>query len=135
MDFKIIPTEDGTGTMTFSAVKNSPEHNWPDSPNETTVMNNIWLSLMIPKDSFFADRAFGSYLYLLKRAKKSLLTIQRIKDYIRDALGWMIETGRLVSIDPIVTDSSEFKNRYYVEVKAVQSNNQPITYAFWQEVI
>ena len=54
MDFA-IETAQGHGIMTFHPAEN--------------IMNNIYLSLMIPKGSCFWNPEFGSRLHELKRSK------------------------------------------------------------------
>lgn len=44
-------------------------------------------------------KPIGSRLWLLRRAKREAETLKRARDYIREALAWMIEEGLAVSVD------------------------------------
>lgn len=86
MDFKLnIDNATGTASMTFDRAEN--------------IMNNIYTSLMIRRGSYFADPAFGSRLHLLMRAKNTDATARMAMDYAREALQWMLDTGRARKID------------------------------------
>jgi phage gp46-like protein len=86
MDFAItIDNRTGLGAMTFEKA--------------TTIMNNIYLSLTVQQGSFFADPAFGSRLYLLRRAKNTDKTMNLAIEYCKEALQWLIDTKKAVAVD------------------------------------
>jgi phage gp46-like protein len=86
MDFAItIEDRTGLGSMTFEKA--------------TTLMNNVYLSLMVQQGSFFANTSFGSRLYLLRRAKNTETTKRLAMDYCREALQWLINSGKAIAID------------------------------------
>jgi len=63
------------------------------------LQDNILLSLATPLGSLFQRPEFGSELYLLRRAKASSALPERAENMVRTALQWMIDSGRLDSVD------------------------------------
>jgi phage gp46-like protein len=61
MDFKILTDDDATvGQMTFDPAGD--------------IMNNVYLSLVVKRGSWFQNPEFGSRLHLLQRAKNTQKT-------------------------------------------------------------
>ncbi len=86
MDFAItINNQNGTGQMTFDQA--------------TLLMNNIYVSIMTRRGSFFQNTAFGSRLHLLQRAKNTNRTAQLAIDYSKEALSWLIDEGKAQAVD------------------------------------
>jgi phage gp46-like protein len=86
MDFAIaIDNQNGTGQMTFEPA--------------TLLMNNIYVSLMTRRGSFFQNPAFGSRLHLLQRSKNTNRTAQLAIDYSKEALAWLIDEGKAQAVD------------------------------------
>lgn len=65
------------------------------------LQDNILLSLATPLGSLFQRPEFGSELYLLRRAKASSALPARAESMARTALQWMVDSGRLVSVDVV----------------------------------
>lgn len=124
MDFAIaIENGTGRGQMTFNKT--------------TSFMNNIYLSLMIRRGSFFADPTFGSRLYLLERAKNTDKTAQRVDGYCREALQWMIDGEKAKSVEVYVQrDNAGITGRIYYLVQVTPMNSdQPVPFSSFIEVI
>ena len=86
MDFALtIDNQTGLAAMTFDPA--------------TTLMNNIYLSLTVQQGSFFANTSFGSRLHLLRRAKNTETTMRLAIDYCKEALQWLIDTKKAVTVD------------------------------------
>jgi len=47
----------------------------------------------------FADRPIGSRMWLLTRAKATTETLRRARDYIREALQWLLDDGVAARVD------------------------------------
>ena len=54
----------------------------------------------------FADTPLGSKLYLLRRAKITPETLMRAREYILDALSWMVRDGVAADVSADVSRSS-----------------------------
>jgi phage gp46-like protein len=124
MDFAItIDNQTGLGQMTFDKAVN--------------IMNNIYLSLMVKRGSFFADPSFGSRLHLLQRAKNTPTTMRLAIDYCKEALQWMIADGKAKSVEVYAErDRSEslYRLKLLVEVTPVNSD-EPVAFSTFIEVI
>lgn len=124
MDYAIvIERETGHAQMTYDKAE--------------TIMNNIYLSLMVRRGSFFANPAFGSRLHLLQRAKDTTQTAQRAVGYAKEALQWMIDTGKARSVEVYIQRQKDtITRRLYllIEVTPVNSDT-PVPFTTFIEVI
>lgn len=106
MDFAIdIDDSTGYSRMTFEQAG--------------TLLNNIWLSLTVQRGSFFYRPDFGSRLHLLHRAKLTPSTINLAEGYCREALQWLIDSGKASGISVTAlrdTTESMFRLKLLVEV-------------------
>ncbi|MDA8170328.1 MAG: phage GP46 family protein [Nitrospiraceae bacterium] len=109
-----ITTEGGLGQMTFDQA--------------TNYINNVYLSLMVDRGSFFQNPGFGSRLYLLKRAKLTPQTAALAVDYVKEALQWMIDAGRATAVDVITQEDPQVTGRLNVQVNVTQANGWIITF-------
>ena len=123
MDFAIA-TSGIDADMTFDKAQNG------------NLLNNIYLSLMIRKGSFFQSPAFGSRLHLLHRAKLTSRTEALAVEYCREALQWIIDTGRASKID-IQTEIDKLQNphRLKVLIEATKAGGGLVTFETFVEVI
>ena len=124
MDFAItINNQTGIGQMTYTEA--------------ATLMNNIYLSLKTQKGSFFADPSFGSRLYLLRREKNTDMTMRLAIDYCREALQWMIDTGKAKSVDVYAQrDRMQDINRLKLLIEATPvSGADPVPFETFIEVV
>lgn len=69
----------------------------------------------------------GSRLWLLDRSTSSAETVQRAKQYVAEALAWMIEDSVVASIDVTVEVS---RDRLGFEVEMQRPGRDPITFKF-----
>lgn len=101
-----------------------------------SFMNNIYLSLMIDKGSFFLDKDYGSRLYLLKRKKNVAGTARLAKDYCQEALEWMIETGKALSFE-ISTEVEKLTgtDRLKIHILATKSNGNQVEFMTYKEIV
>ncbi len=103
---------------------------------EDTILNNIYLSLMIEKGSFFLNLDFGSRLHLLKRAKATATNVVLAKIYCEEALQWILDTERAKTIDVYTAiDGSQQLKRLTILVLAVQADGRDVTFETFLEVI
>lgn len=102
----------------------------------TTIMNNVYLSLMVEKGSFFQDPEFGSRLHLLKRAKNTEKTAALARAYCKEALEWLIRTGRATKIEVFSQiDKTQDPGRLKLLVQVTEASGQKISYELFQEVV
>jgi phage gp46-like protein len=124
MDFAItIDNQTGLGAMTFVKAEN--------------IMNNIYLSLKVKRGSFFYDPTFGSRLYLLDREKNTEIKRQLAVDYAKEALQWMIASGKAQTVD-VYAERDRQRNldrmKLLVEVTPVNAD-QPVAFSIFVDVI
>jgi len=126
MDFAIESATDGsaTGTMTF------------DKGSDGNLRNNIFLSLVIKRGSWFQNPSFGSRLHLLQRAKNSEQTAALAEDYCKEALDWLIDTGRVKKIEIIAQrDREQDLHRLKLLVMVTQSSGDQVSFTTFVEVV
>lgn len=123
MDFAIKTATDGSakGEMTFDKAEN--------------IMNNIYLSLMVRRGSWFQNPDFGSRLHLITRMKNTARTAALAEEYCREALEWLIEIGRATKIE-VYTERNPDENRYRLKVRVIvtQSDGKEVTFETFEEV-
>ncbi len=118
MDFKI--TTDGlVGQMT-----------WDD---ETTIMNNIYLSLMVPRGAFFAAPQFGSRLHEI--TKTTAQSVALLKDYCKEAMQWLLDLGRARSIEVKTERDARDLNRINMRITVTQADGRVITFETFTRVV
>ncbi|MCD4675336.1 MAG: phage GP46 family protein [Desulfobacula sp.] len=122
MDFALDIKNTGVADMTFD--------------KEDSIINNIYLSLMIDKGSFFQDQDFGSRLYLLKRSKNVADTVRLARDYCHEALEWMIETGKAIKFE-INTQIEKLTgtDRLKIQIIATESNGNQVEFSTFKEIV
>ena len=120
MDFG-IETTGICGNMTFIP------------PNEQ-LMNNIFLSLSITQGTFFASPDFG--MRPLSREKNTDQTAALAREYCLEALQWLLDCGRVTSIDVTVERAmDENPNRLKILVQSIKADLSSITFETYQEVV
>ena len=123
MDFKIdIEQGTGNGAMTFNKADN--------------IMNNVYLSLMIRRGSFFQNPDFGSRLHLLKRAKNTERTAALAEEYCKEALQWLLNIGRATKIN-IYSERDRLRdlNRLKLLIEVTQADGRQISFETFAEVV
>jgi len=116
MDFK-IETKSGIPQMTFE--------------KDYSIRNNIFLSLTLARGAFFQDPTFGHRLNEVK--KNTVNAPALVKEYAREALQWVIDTGRAKSIT-IETERGE-KDRINISVSAVEADGNEVKFETFYEVV
>ena len=97
-----------------------------------SMWNNIYISLTMKQGSFFAAPEFGSKLYTLTRAKNTPRTEQNVKDYCKQALQWLMTTGRATSISVV---TQRLFARINFEVTVIKANGVPVSFTSFVEVV
>jgi len=126
MDFAIDIATDGsaTGAMTF------------DKGSDGNLRNNIYLSLVIKRGSWFQNLTFGSRLHLLQRAKNTEQTAALAEEYCKEALQWLIDTGRVKKIEIIAQrDREQDLHRLKLLVMVTKSNGDQVSFTTFVEVV
>jgi len=122
MDFKILTDEDAMGQMTFDPAED--------------IMNNVFLSLMVKRGSWFQNPDFGSRLHLLQRAKNTEKTAALAEEYCKEALRWLIDTGRATRIDVHTQrDRSQDLHRLKFIVEVTEADGRQVTFERFVEVV
>lgn len=101
-----------------------------------SIMNNIYLSLMVRKESFFPNRDFGSRLHTLLRKGNTERTAATAVEYCKEALQWIIDIGRVIKFD-ISTQIEKLQDlhRLKLSIKAYETNGRVVTFETFMEVV
>lgn len=120
MDFKIT-TSQGIGQLEF--VKN------------TDISTNIWLSLNVDYGKFWANPTFGNKIYMVRKVTDSNVLLA--KQYVEEALNWLLQIGRATSIVVLAEKDTDPRNqgRINIKVEARQPDGLIVTYNQWYRVI
>jgi phage gp46-like protein len=123
MDFTILTDDDATvGRMTFDPAGD--------------IMNNVYLSLVVKRGSWFQNPEFGSRLHLLQRAKNTEKTAALAEEYCREALQWLIDTGRATKVDVHTErDRSQDLHRLKLLVEVTQADGRTVSFDRFVEVV
>lgn len=101
-----------------------------------TIFNNVYLSLMLRKGSFFAAPEFGSRLHLLHRAKNTARTELLAREYCREALQWLLDTGRATAVEVFAErDRQQNLNLLKLLVEVTQADGRELTFQTFVEVV
>lgn len=119
MDYSIV-TAAGAGEMTFDKA--------------TNLFNNVYLSLMIRQGSWFYNPQFGSRLHLLTKNVPRVAALA--EEYAREALQWLLDTGRVRSIEVSgERDLTQNLNRFKLAVSVTQKDGRRLTFDHFIEVV
>ncbi len=123
MDFKILTDDDATvGQMTFDPAGD--------------IMNNVYLSLVVKRGSWFQNPEFGSRLHLLQRAKNTEKTAALAEEYCREALQWLLDNGRATRVDVHTErDRSQDLHRLKLLVEVTQADGRTVSFDRFVEVV
>lgn len=125
MDFAIaIEDQTGSGYMTFDKSQNG------------NLMNNIFLSLVVRRGSWFQNPSFGSRLHLLARSKNTEQTAALAEEYCKEALQWIIEAGKATTVDVLSQrDRAQDPHRLKLLITVTKANGDQVVFTTFVEVI
>lgn len=96
------------------------------------LLENVKLSLTIPKGAVYKRPAFGHRFDELTNSEITKNLTIRAEDYAREALRWLMDTGRATTITAsAVFDAS---NRLRVTVEVVSTEGIPVTFSRFVEI-
>jgi phage gp46-like protein len=122
MDFALQIDSRGLAAMTFG--------------KSETMINNIYLSLMVKKGSFFYDPTFGSRLHELGREKNTPATARKAEDYCREALQWLLDTGKATLINVYTEkDLAQDPHRLKALVEVTPANGPVVPFSTFIDVV
>lgn len=90
----------------------------------TDISGLVWLSLELENGQFFNMPNFGLKTKDIKKITAN--NIEMLKQRVKDALQWLLDTGKAKSIDVVVERDSVDYNRINWKVEAVQADGLPI---------
>ena len=124
MDFSLnIDNQTGLAGMTF------------EMATDGNLANNVYLSLMIKRGSFFQNPAFGSRLHLLQRAKNTSRTEALAVEYCKEALQWLIDVGRVTRFDFYTQrDRVQDLHRLKILIEATKTDGGQVSFTTFVEV-
>ena len=97
--------------------------------------NNVYLSLVVERGSFFVNPAFGSRLHLLRRAKCTAATEAAVVDYCTEALQWLITAGRARAVAVQTERDLQTLGRINFTVTVTWADNVVTTYTSFVGVV
>ncbi len=98
------------------------------------IFNNIYLSLAIKKEHWWFDPNFG--LRNRGRMKNTESTARLIREDCKEALQWIIDSGRATSIEVTTErDRRQDLNRLKIVVEATQADGTRVTFETFKEVV
>ncbi len=99
----------------------------------SSLMNNVYLSIMTERGSFFQDRDFG--MRRLVRAKNTERNALLAQSYAEDALAWIIDSGRASKID-VATEINKSESLYRCKllVEVTDPGGNTVTFELFKEV-
>ena len=118
MDFAITVDKQGNAKMTWD--------------KETTITGNVYFSLNIVPGTLFNNPTFGLDLSDIKKITAS--NINLIRQRIKNALQWLLDTGKAQSIDIIVERDLINISRMNIRVEVKQSDGIDFTYEQFKTV-
>jgi len=100
---------------------------------EDSLCNNVWISINLRRGFFFQNKKLGSRLFTIKKLTPD--TIRLAQDYCKEALQWLLDIGRVSSINIVAERDVDDKNRLNLAISLVRANDEPITYNLFYRVI
>jgi len=120
--------------MDFALTRNSGTGAIDQSFDQvTSILNNIIISLSIKRGSWWHDPTFG--LMDRPRAKNTDQTARLIRQDYKQALQWLLDSGRATAIDIRTWRDETNKNRLNILVTATQADGRIISYETFKEVV
>jgi phage gp46-like protein len=120
--------------MDFALAKSGPDLGAMTFDKATDLYNNVYLSLMISRGSWFANPAFGSRFHLLKKNVPRAAALA--EEYAREALQWLLDTGRARKIEVNAErDPGQDLNRLKLEVRVTAKDGRPLVFERFIEVV
>jgi len=96
------------------------------------IRSDIYSSINIRKGSWFARPDFGCDLYKIRKVTSANILLA--KQYIEEALAWLVTTGRAKTIDVLVEADDMDISRINIKVTATQQDGLIITYQQYRPV-
>lgn len=100
-----------------------------------SLYNNIWISIHTRRGSRINDPEFGSRLHELKNAKLTAGTVNKAKLWVADCLKWIKTIGRVSKILANVEIDSEIETRLNIYLTLIKSDEKPVTYNLWYDLV
>jgi len=100
-----------------------------------SLYNNIWISIHMRRGSMINEPGFGSRLHELKNAKPTAGTVNKAKLWVADCLEWLKTIGRVKKILANVEINSEIETRLNIYLTLIRSDNEPVTYNLWYDLV
>lgn len=99
----------------------------------SSLQNAVYLRLMIPLGSYWADPELGSLLYTLRREKDRPRIARLAVQYAREALQGLLDDGRAIAID--VTAEQPHDGRLLLLIEVTDAGGRTQTFQHHVQVI
>ncbi|MDH5298118.1 MAG: phage GP46 family protein [Desulfobulbaceae bacterium] len=119
MDFAIVMGDDGLPQMTYDRA--------------ATIFNNIVLSWTIRRGSLFVRPLFGNRFHLLK--KNTARTEALAEEYGKEALQWLLDTGKAIAIRVTAQRDANDRNRLNMRAEVTQADGLVVTFDHFVRIV
>ncbi|TBV12748.1 phage GP46 family protein [Stutzerimonas kirkiae] len=94
----------------------------------SSLANAVYLRLMVPKGSYWADPELGSLLYTLRREKDRQRVSTLAVQYAREALQGLLDDGRASAVDVTAEQPRDGRLLLQIEVTDAAGCTQTFTH-------
>lgn len=115
-------------TRDYRLTLGAPEHDPADG-----LANAVYLRLMTPRGSYWADPLMGSRLHELAREKDVARVAVLARQYAAQALQPIIDDGRAAAID--VTTEQPGNGRLHLRIEVTRAGGDRVTFTHPVEVL
>jgi len=99
-----------------------------------SLLHNIRLSLAIKRGSWWFNPDFG--LRSIDRLKNTDKTARLVREYVLEALQWLLDSGRATSIDVVMSrDSAMVSARLLASITVIQADGRTVQFSKYIEVV
>lgn len=119
MDFKITSTDGLGGDMAWDKAED--------------LLTHVILSLAVRYGDFFQLPEFGSKLYTITKITDKSLNLA--KQYIEEALQWLLDTSKAESITVLVERDIVDRSRMNIRVQVEERDGNQITYDTYHTLV
>jgi phage gp46-like protein len=95
--------------------------------NRLAQADDVIPDLTTDRRGWWGDNTFGSRIWLLSRTKRTPDILQRTKDYLVEALQWLIDDGVVVKFD---VETNFVGNQLHAGVTAFRSDGTNVAQSF-----
>jgi phage gp46-like protein len=97
-----------------------------------SLYNNVFFSLRIKRGCWVEDGSFGSRLHTIKKLTDD--TIALAADYCREALQWLVDLERVVTVNVVCARDGSVDDRLNIAVTIIKDDRAPVVFNLFYTV-